>query len=126
MSYNESQIDRDNKRWFKHDQTVKSLFKLTVSGGTIRGIHPSSIEFKYPITAIAGENGAGKSTLLALIACSFHNDGSFCPRSLQNNSQKTKRHYYTYSDFFTFTAIIFQINKSSVPFNLAIQQIDHP
>ena len=116
MSYKESSLDQKNKRWFENNQTVNSLLRLTVSGASIRGINPSSIEFKYPITAIAGENGSGKSTLLALIACSFHNESSFCPRSLQNNSSHSKRHYYTYSDFFTFTA-----NENGLNSNIEIK-----
>ncbi len=64
----------------------------------LRGIYPSSITFKYPITAIAGPNCAGKSTLLALAACSFHNDTDFFPQN------KIGQHYpyYTYRDFFVF------------------------
>lgn len=91
-------IDSDNINWFTHDGTRNSLLKITISGCNLRGIFPSSIEFKYPITAIAGCNGSGKSTLLALAACAFHNDSSFCPQSKTN-----PKGYYTYSDFFVFT-----------------------
>jgi len=38
----------------------------------LRGVKNTSIDFDYPITAIAGANGIGKTTILQLIACLYH------------------------------------------------------
>ena len=103
MAYWESQIDKDNKRWFNSDKSRNTLLKLTISKGQIRGITPVEIQFKYPITAIVGENGAGKSTILALAACSFHNNTDFFPQNRIRTHAKKPRQYYTYVDFFTFS-----------------------
>ena len=65
----------------------------------LRAVKNSSIEFNYPITAIAGANGIGKTTILQLIACLYHNlDKSHKPYRF-SNSKKAKP-YYTFSDFF--------------------------
>ena len=103
MSYRESQVDKDNFRWFQNYKTRNTLVKLKVSNGNIRSITPVEISFEYPITAIVGENGAGKSTILALAACAFHNNTSFFPQNRIRGNVKRKRNYYTYSDFFTFS-----------------------
>jgi len=103
MSYNMSQLDKDNLSWFKADRGKNTLLKLSVSNGSIRCLKSVEIEFAYPITAIVGENGAGKSTFLALIACAFHNDSTFLPLSRQESRKKKARHYYTYGDFFAFS-----------------------
>lgn len=102
MSYRESQLDRDNKNWFRMDKTRNTLTKLTVSNGQIRSITPMEIAFNYPITAIVGENGAGKSTILALASCAFHNETNFFPQNRIRINAKKPRNYYTYGDFFTF------------------------
>lgn len=101
--YNESHLDRANRNWFAHDNSINSLKKIKVSSGHIRGVYPSEINFTYPITAIVGENGSGKSTYLSLVACAFHNSGDFCPSNRVRPGVQNPRKYYTYSDFFTFT-----------------------
>lgn len=101
--YRESQIDKENTKWFENNKTVNSLTKLTISNGSIRGVTPCSIEFKYPITVICGENGAGKSTILALASCAFHNTSSFIPQNRVRPNASKERRYYTYGDFFTFS-----------------------
>jgi predicted ATPase len=66
--------------------------------GALRGLGKFTIDFGYPISAIAGKNGSGKSTILALAACAFHNDvdGWKLP--------DRKISYYTFSDFFIQTS----------------------
>ena len=103
MAYSESQIDRNNFKWFQGNNSVNSLKRLAVSNGEIRGVKPLSIEFNYPITVIVGENGAGKSTLLALACCAFHNETDFIPQNRIRVNAKKARKYYTYGDFFTFS-----------------------
>jgi len=100
-------IDEKNLEWFKNDNRYNTLTSLTISGCNIRGIFPTTVDFSYPITAIAGANGSGKSTILALVSCAFHNNTPFCPLSLRKNASKTgrrERRYYIYNDFFTFTS----------------------
>lgn len=101
--YKDSELDKRNRQWFVNNQTCNTLLKLAVSQSSIRGLGKFSVEFKYPITVIAGENGCGKSTILSLVSCAFHNNTPFCPMSLLSNKKK-QRTYYTYSDFFAFTA----------------------
>lgn len=98
--YIDKQIDIDIRNAFNASMAFNSLKKIEVEGSCIRGLFPSTIEFNYPITAIAGSNGSGKSTLLALISCAFHNSGTFTPLS----KVRQKTNYYTYSDFFFFAA----------------------
>ena len=93
--YKERPIDNKIRKDFQNNTNFNYLKSVEVSGGGIRGLHPSKVEFKYPITAIAGVNGSGKSTLLALVSCAFHNTSSFVPFGKNSN-------YYTYSDFFVF------------------------
>lgn len=103
MPYKESQLDKDNFRWFQNDKTRNSLKKLKVTNGNIRSISPVEIPFEYPITAIVGENGSGKSTVLAMVACAFHNNTGFFPQNRIRGHVKKPRNYYTYGDFFTFS-----------------------
>ena len=98
--YIDKQIDIEIRNTFNASRAFNSLKKIEIEGGSIRGLFPSTIEFNYPITAIAGSNGSGKSTLLALISCAFHNSGAFTPLS----KVRQKTNYYTYSDFFFFAA----------------------
>lgn len=93
--YKDRTIDRKIRTDFQNSTKYNYLKSIEISGGGIRGLHPSKVEFKYPITAIAGVNGSGKSTLLALVSCAFHNTSSFLPFGKNSN-------YYTYSDFFVF------------------------
>ena len=102
--YSESQIDKDNLKWFSAIKNINTLKSLVVSGSSLRGLHPTTLKFEYPITAIVGANGSGKSTALALAACAFHNSSSICPSSLAIHSGKSARNYYTMSDFFAFTS----------------------
>lgn len=101
--YSESQLDRDNLKWFNDSRKFIILKSITISGTNLRGLHPCTLKFEYPITAIVGTNGSGKSTLLALVTCAFHNDGPFCPSNLLGYTGKSARVYYTMSDFFVFT-----------------------
>lgn len=93
--YKDRPIDSKIRKDFQSNMSFNYLQSIEVIGGDIRGIHPSKVEFKYPITAIVGVNGSGKSTLLALVSCAFHNTKSFIPHNKKIN-------YYTYSDFFVF------------------------
>jgi predicted ATPase len=70
------------------------LRKINLNKGTLRGLSSFSVDFDYPITAIAGKNGAGKSTMLALACCAFHNASTGF--KLPNRKQA----YYTFADFF--------------------------
>ena len=94
MPYNYSQIDKDNLNWFPKDNTKATLLTIKLDDGHIRGLYNFELEFKYPISVIAGKNGSGKSTILALAACAFHNskDGFEFPGR--------KNTYYTFSNFF--------------------------
>lgn len=97
MRYLYSDIDRKNVGWFENDAESKSLKSINLVQGQIRGLYPCTINFNYPIAAIAGENGSGKSTILAMACCAYHNsDAGYIP-SDRNKS------YYTFSDFFVQT-----------------------
>lgn len=98
--YIDKQIDIEIRSTFNASKAFNSLKKIEIEGSGIRGLFPSTIEFNYPITAIAGTNGSGKSTILALVSCAFHNSGAFTPLS----KVRQKTNYYTYSDFFFFAA----------------------
>ena len=52
----------------------QKLLNIKFNEVGLRGVKNTSIEFNYPITAIAGANGIGKTTILQLIACLYHND----------------------------------------------------
>jgi len=65
----------------------------------MRGVKDFDIEFKYPISAIAGANGIGKTTILQVAACLFHNtDESFHPYRFSN--AKKQKPNYRFTDFF--------------------------
>ena len=93
MGYNYSQIDHDNSTWFLSDNSKATLLGINLVGGCLRSLNKFEVEFKYPISVIAGKNGSGKSTLLALVACAFHN--------YKNGFRLPDRDipYYTFSDF---------------------------
>lgn len=98
MSYSYSTIDNKNFEWFTKDIEAKSLVRMELTKGTMRGLKKSYMEMSYPISAIAGKNGSGKSTLLAMACCAYHNrEDGYCP----NDRNKP---YYTFSDFFIQTA----------------------
>lgn len=101
--YKNTETDKKNKQWFANNKACNTLQKIAIEQSSIRGLGLFEMEFKYPVSVIVGENGCGKSTILALVSCAFHNQTSFCPTSLLSNKKK-QRHYYTYSDFFAFTA----------------------
>ena len=98
--YIDKKIDVEIRNTFNASKAFNSLKKIEIEGGGIRGLFPSTVEFNYPITAVAGSNGSGKSTLLALVCCAFHNSSAFTPLS----KVRQKTNYYTYSDFFFFAA----------------------
>jgi predicted ATPase len=87
-------LDNKNIDWLKAVTSRQTLKAIEIRRGEIRGLKGLKIDFKYPITAIAGRNGSGKTTVLALAACAYHNstDGY----SLAGR----RRSYYTFSDFF--------------------------
>ena len=66
MTYRYSDIDNNNIKWFTKDESKATLLSIEMLIGEIRGLKDVKIEFKYPITAIAGRNGSGKTTILAL------------------------------------------------------------
>ncbi|MBM0743374.1 AAA family ATPase [Phormidium sp. CLA17] len=97
MAYNYSKLDEDNLKWFPNDNSCATLRTIKVLHGQIRGLRKATVDFCYPITAIAGCNGSCKTTVLALSACAFHNTSSGFKLSGR------KQPYYTFSDFFVQT-----------------------
>jgi predicted ATPase len=97
MAYNYSRLDEENLKWFANDNSCAILRTIKVSYGQIRGLRKVAVEFRYPITAIAGRNGSCKTTVLALSACAFHN----VPSGFKLSGRKHP--YYTFSDFFVQT-----------------------
>ena len=94
MPYQYSNLDRKNIKWLSKDDSCATLARIDFSTGLIRGLHPCELNFKYPISVIAGQNGAGKSTLLTIAACAYHNNqDGYKPIGRANT-------YYTFSDFF--------------------------
>ena len=94
MKYRESKLDSDNRKWFENDNSKQSLASIYLAVGMLRGLTPFNLEFKYPLTAIAGKNGSGKSTILAIAVCGFHN-------TKKGFKFKWRKYpYYTFSDFF--------------------------
>ncbi|CAA6818861.1 MAG: Conserved domain protein [uncultured Sulfurovum sp.] len=77
----------------------QKLKSITFNEVGLRGVKDVSIEFNYPITAIAGTNGIGKTTILQLIACLYHNSDKNHKPYRFSNSKKAKP-YYTFRDFF--------------------------
>lgn len=96
--YNESQLDRDNKSWFNLDKSIKTLQRLKLEDGNIRGLNEFDVGFSYPITCFVGKNGSGKTTFLSLCACAYHkvSGEDFSPLS------RNGKEYYTFRDFFIF------------------------
>jgi len=58
------------ERWESNTYGKPALRKVDING--LRGLKDFSIEFSYPVVAIAGENGTGKSTILGCVACAYH------------------------------------------------------
>ncbi|MFN9558116.1 MAG: ATP-dependent nuclease, partial [Dolichospermum sp.] len=94
MAYTYSDLDNKNSKWFINDTTRATLLSIELRKGQIRGLENVTIDFHYPITAIAGRNGSGKTTVLALAACAFHNNDKGFKLPGRTNS------YYTFPDFF--------------------------
>ena len=97
MYSNESEIDRDNHKWFTKEFQHNSLHSIELKQGRLRALSKFKIQFEYPISLIAGANGCGKSTLLAIAACGFHanvDGGKKRGRVAQKDLP-----YYTFSDF---------------------------
>ncbi len=94
MAYNYSKLDKENLKWFPKDNSCATLRTVQVSVGQIRGLRNVTVDFRYPMTAIAGRNGSCKTTVLALSACAFHNVADGFKLSGRKQS------YYTVSDFF--------------------------
>jgi hypothetical protein len=94
MSYNYSNLDKDNLKWFLKDNSCATLKTIKVVYGQIRGLRKITVDFRYPITAIAGRNGSCKTTVLTLAACAFHNISSGFKLAGRIHS------YYTFSEFF--------------------------
>lgn len=87
-----------SKLW-NRDDSYQKLSKVTFNDVGMRGVKNTTIEFTYPITAIAGANGIGKTTILQTIACLFHNmDRDFHPYRFSN--AKKQLPYYRFTDFF--------------------------
>lgn len=84
------------------DRSYQKLTEVSFNTVGIRGIKSVTIDFSYPITAIAGANGIGKTTILQTLACLFHNiDENHKPYRFSNS--KTQLSYYTFADFFITT-----------------------
>jgi len=97
MAYNYSRLDEENRNWFVNDNSCATLRTIKILYGQIRGLRKITIDFRYPITAIAGRNGSCKTTVLALSACAFHNE----PNGFKLSGRKQP--YHTFSDFFVQT-----------------------
>lgn len=55
----------------RHDGNGWPLFLSSVTIDGVRGWHGESVEFRYPVVAVAGVNGAGKSTVLKAAAAAY-------------------------------------------------------
>lgn len=87
------------KLWDGERGDYQKLTHIQFNEVGMRGIRNFDIEFKYPITAIAGANGIGKTTILQVAACLFHNtDRTFHPYRFSN--AKKQNSYYRFTDFF--------------------------
>ena len=77
----------------------QKLLNIKFNEVGLRGVKNTTIEFNYPITAIAGANGIGKTTILQLIACLYHNDDK-THNPYRFSNAKNAKPYYTFGDFF--------------------------
>ncbi|MFM5257824.1 AAA family ATPase [Aeromonas veronii] len=109
MKYNESNLDRNLRNWFKNDNSHQLLRSIHLYEGCLRGLTKFKLELDFPITAISGKNGVGKSTILALASCAFHAKKDFFKLPNRRTS------YYTFADFFT------QHSEDVPPEGIAIQ-----
>jgi hypothetical protein len=76
-----------------------SLRTIEITGGpSLRGLGGVTVDFRYPLTVLAGKNGTGKSTLLVCAACAYRNTG---PYELSVLGGK----YFRFSDFFFTTPL---------------------
>lgn len=69
-----------------------SLRSIEISGNGIRGLQSVTVDFPFPLTAIAGKNGVGKSTILACAACAYQNKTPFA-------GLLTEEQYYNFNHF---------------------------
>lgn len=69
---NNSEVN-DIKRQFSNGEWRKFVNKVTLRN--LRGWAGQTVEFRFPVCAIAGENGAGKSTVLRSVVCAYRNMG---------------------------------------------------
>lgn len=115
MAYRNSQIDRQNFSWFASDRKVNSLVEIELDRGRIAQLGPLCAHFTYPVAAFCGERGAGGSALLAVAACAYH--GRSCPPGRQ-------KPYYTFGDFFTFSADDAHIKGCVLRYTLRLPLID--
>ena len=86
----QSLID-SNIEWFTKESSHETLKSIQLVKGSLRSLTKFKVEFKYPITAIAGLNGSGKSTILALAACAYSKD--------RNKSKNSIGNYFRLSEF---------------------------
>nr|WP_116576355.1 AAA family ATPase [Ralstonia pickettii] len=68
----DSEISRINEKW-ENPQARNGLFGNILKSATVKNVRglSSSIEFSWPITAIAGTNGSGKTTILQLCSAAY-------------------------------------------------------
>ena len=91
-------INKLQKMW-KHDKSYKKLEWIQFNEKGLRKLRNVNLEFRFPLTVIAGKNGIGKTTIMQTIACLFHNnDKNYRPYRLSNSKRQSP--YYTFSDFF--------------------------
>lgn len=102
-----SQTERrlqDRWKFGKYPLPTLRRIKVKAASGSetssLRGIRELDIEFRYPVTVIAGPNGCGKSTLLALSVLAFHAADKHVPHNALRKADKTGSSYYTFRDFF--------------------------
>jgi len=92
-------IQRELEKKWKTPYFNQKLTSIKFNGVGLRGVKNSTINFNYPITAIAGANGIGKTTILQLIACLYHNDNKTY-KPYRFSKSKNAKSYYTFKDFF--------------------------
>jgi predicted ATPase len=78
------------KRWNSNFGPV--LRSVDIRGSGIRGLRDLTLDFRYPLTVIAGKNGVGKSTILACVGCAYQNQTDY--RTLFS-----RKAYYTFDDY---------------------------